>query len=236
MFKDLDTSQLSILAGLLKFERIPAKKVIFREGSVGDKFYSILKGEVKVAVDGIHLVQRGEGECFGEIALLDETPRTATISTRTDCVLLTLTRDAFDSFMKLAPQKLMEMKRIAAERNAATRQITAEANRTMSLKLRVNDGPWPVDVFDRFFLVKGNQLNEDIAQPGKDLVFAKLDSSNPPDIAPFSVKHAVLVHHYPADEDGSTAELTGEAYTAVWWNEDVKFSKPFPGVREVRVK
>jgi hypothetical protein len=98
-----------------------------------------------------------QGECFGEIALLDETPRTATISTRTDCVrgigrtalglamdrnpdtlphpswldllqvLLTLTRDAFDSFMALAPQKLMEMKRIAAERNAATRQITAEA-------------------------------------------------------------------------------------------------------------
>ena len=38
----------------------------------------------------------------------------------------------------------------------------------MSLKMRSNDGPWPVDVFDRFFLVKGNQLNEEIAQPGND--------------------------------------------------------------------
>ena len=61
-------------------------------------------------------------------------------------------------------------------------------------RLRARTRTYPTGV--RIY-VRVRVPGQDIAQPGKDLVFAKLDSSNPPDIAPFSVKHAVSTMFVP---------------------------------------
>jgi CRP-like cAMP-binding protein len=68
---------------------------VVRLGEPGDRFYVIDSGSVDVYVDGRVTTRLGPGEYFGEIALLRDTPRTATVHAREDGVLLTLSRDSF---------------------------------------------------------------------------------------------------------------------------------------------
>jgi MFS family permease len=95
IFAPLPASTLEQLADRLQEVRVPAGDVIVRQGESGDRFYLIEAGTVEVAVDGRPGNELGPGEGFGEIALLRDVPRTATVTARTDAVLYALERDAF---------------------------------------------------------------------------------------------------------------------------------------------
>ena len=83
----------------LAAELVPAKaaagNTIFRRGDEGDRFYVIEAGSVEVRVDSRAPVELGRGDFFGEIALLRDVPRTATVTARTDTSLYSLNWDAF---------------------------------------------------------------------------------------------------------------------------------------------
>lgn len=95
IFAPLQASTLEQLADRLQEVRVPAGDVIVRQGESGDRFYLIEAGTVEVAVDGRPAHELGPGDGFGEIALLRNVPRTATVTARTDAVLYALERDAF---------------------------------------------------------------------------------------------------------------------------------------------
>ncbi len=74
---------------------VAAGEAVFRQGEPGDRFYVIGEGTVGVAADGEERPSLGRGQYFGEIALLRDVPRTATVTARTDLDLLAVERDDF---------------------------------------------------------------------------------------------------------------------------------------------
>jgi hypothetical protein len=86
----LPVATLELLAGALTEVRLPAGAVVIREGESGDRFYVVDEGEVEI--EGKRF---GHGEGFGEIALLRDVPRTATVTAATDVKLWALERDEF---------------------------------------------------------------------------------------------------------------------------------------------
>ena len=86
----LPEATLERLAFSLQEMRLPAGSIVIREGEAGELFYVIGEGEVEVAGRTL-----GVGDSFGEIALLRDVPRTATVEATTDVVLHTLERDVF---------------------------------------------------------------------------------------------------------------------------------------------
>jgi MFS family permease len=95
IFAPLPSSTLEQLAHGLMEVRAPAGEQIIRQGDRGDRFYVIEDGTVEVSVDGRPPRALGPGESFGEIALLRDVPRTATVTARTDVVLYALDRGVF---------------------------------------------------------------------------------------------------------------------------------------------
>ena len=83
------------LARSLVAERFAAGSVVVREGEPGGSFYAIADGEIEASADGrtLNICRRGEG--VGEIALLRDVPRTATLTARTDALLYRLDKEAF---------------------------------------------------------------------------------------------------------------------------------------------
>jgi MFS family permease len=75
--------------------RVAAGQVVFEQGAPGDSFYVIADGDVDVSVDGSHVRRQARGESFGEIALLRDTPRTATITASGPTTLIAIDREPF---------------------------------------------------------------------------------------------------------------------------------------------
>jgi MFS family permease len=95
IFAPLPGAPLEHLAGrLIPLELEPGAEII-RQDEVGNLFYVIAEGEVEVSSDGVPVATLGQGDYFGEIALLRDVPRTATVTARTPVVLYALERPDF---------------------------------------------------------------------------------------------------------------------------------------------
>jgi CRP-like cAMP-binding protein len=95
MFSPLTRVTLESLAMQLATESVPGGTVVLREGDESDRFFIIGSGSVRVTQGGTLLRTETAGDYFGEIGLLRDVPRTATITAAEDTVLLTLSRDDF---------------------------------------------------------------------------------------------------------------------------------------------
>jgi MFS family permease len=95
MFAPLTPATVESLARKLTRFEVPAGSVIVREGQESDRFYIIESGEVAVSHDEVLIRSEGPGEFFGEIGLLRDVPRTATITAEVDTVLQVLDREDF---------------------------------------------------------------------------------------------------------------------------------------------
>jgi MFS family permease len=95
IFAPLSPPVLERLASRLTPVQAQGGEEIIREGDHGDRFYVVSSGEVDVLVDGRPPRREGEGSYFGEIALLRDVPRTATVRAATDVELYALDRDDF---------------------------------------------------------------------------------------------------------------------------------------------
>ncbi len=95
IFAPLPLATLERLSHNLAPLELPAGKDVIVQGEIGDRFFLIEDGQVEVFEDGVFRRNEGPGESFGEIALLHDVPRTATVRTTVDTHLLALDRDQF---------------------------------------------------------------------------------------------------------------------------------------------
>ena len=82
---------------------VPAGQVLMREGDIGREFYVLVRGSVGIERAGARIRTMKDGDFFGEIALLDEGPRSATATTEADSKLLVLGHREFHSLMDRFP-------------------------------------------------------------------------------------------------------------------------------------
>jgi MFS family permease len=94
MFEPLSLAAKEQIAADLVSVSVAAGKVVIREGDPGDCFYLVAGGELEVDAEGLHR-EVGPGDYFGEIALMQDVPRTATVRATVDSTLFTLEREAF---------------------------------------------------------------------------------------------------------------------------------------------
>jgi CRP-like cAMP-binding protein len=78
-------------------------QVVTRQGDMGDTLYVVVQGQVSVQVDGREVMQLSEGEHFGELALVDSDPRSATVVAKGFGHLLTIDRDALREYCMMEP-------------------------------------------------------------------------------------------------------------------------------------
>ena len=103
----------SAAAALVRVD-LPAGSAIVREGAVGDRFWVVDTGEVSVAQAGTEIGRLGPGEAFGELALIRDIPRTASVTAVTDVGLYALDRESFLLALTASPRAAAEASRIAA--------------------------------------------------------------------------------------------------------------------------
>jgi hypothetical protein len=126
LFRPLQPPSLEATARALEQLPAPAGHVLIREGEVGDSFYAIADGTVRVQTASGFTTTLGRGDGFGEIALLRGVPRTATVTAETDALLYRLSRDDFltavtgmaeahEAARALAHDRLAEQARVGLE-------------------------------------------------------------------------------------------------------------------------
>ena len=125
LFRGLKPGALTRIARVTHEESYQTGSPIFKYGDSGDKLCLILEGKVRIARD-LHglgeetLAVLSEGQTFGEMALLDESPRSADAWAHTTCRLLTVPKDGFDDLLfmdkELAYEVLWSMVRMLTSR------------------------------------------------------------------------------------------------------------------------
>ena len=114
-----DTATLAALEDKLEratVVRFDEGRVIMKEAHPGTTMYVVLEGRVTISIDNKIVEKLGPGGVFGEMALVDQSARTASAIARTDCALLSINRDALVKLVKSDPAIGMAMMRCVADR------------------------------------------------------------------------------------------------------------------------
>ncbi len=178
-FSPLSEHDIKKIKEVCQEERFEKGEIVFKEGSSGDNFFIILEGSIEIfknydTPDRDLLAVYGKGQLFGEIALIDDLPRSATVITREPTRLLSISRDNFNRIISEASTlSISIMKSISAkirDSNENFIKSLRERNRHLEeihkqLKQEIEDRKWAEDR-----LVWQARVNEAIAKLSKALI------------------------------------------------------------------
>ena len=118
LFAGLSKKHLRALAGLVTTVDLKAGRRLMREGEAGREFFVVVSGEAQILHGDEVIAVRGPGSFFGEIALLLDRPRIASVVADTDMTLEVIERRDFKSFLGDHPELYEPLLATAAERIA----------------------------------------------------------------------------------------------------------------------
>jgi CRP/FNR family transcriptional regulator, cyclic AMP receptor protein len=116
LFAGMREGDIQAFAELVRERTYPKGSVIVFEDDPGDALYLVAGGQVKVVLIGedgreVILSVLGEGSFFGEMALIDDQPRSATVIAMTDAAVLVLRREDFQSRLRASPEIAIRLRR-----------------------------------------------------------------------------------------------------------------------------
>ncbi len=121
LFDGLSAQQLVPVADILTQTSFEEDDVVFSQGADAHALYVIVDGLVRVEKDDELVAELGRNECFGEMAVLDQTVRSATIRAKTDVVLFRIGREDFQDLLDLYPALAKGVIKVLVQRVRATR-------------------------------------------------------------------------------------------------------------------
>lgn len=131
LFEGLAQEDLDHLASTLVERPFHGGQMIFDQGDLGTEMYIVAQGHVNIHLPGeasrrVSLKDITVGEYFGELALFDDKPRSASALATTDAVLLELSRDTLSSYLERRPRAAMAILRTMSERLRETNAMLSE--------------------------------------------------------------------------------------------------------------
>jgi CRP/FNR family cyclic AMP-dependent transcriptional regulator len=142
IFSDLDEKALVTLSQLFEENEYLQDDIIFDEGSIGTSMMIIAQGKVRVSQKADHRTEEAlkvlrTGELFGEMALLEDLPRSATVIAHTNVIIISINRESFINFLEIdCKNGLKIMLKLAKTLSARLREAD------MKLKTFVNLTQW----------------------------------------------------------------------------------------------
>jgi CRP-like cAMP-binding protein len=115
-FSSMSEEDLASVAQQTDEISVAAGRVLAREGDLGDEFFVIESGTAEVTRGGVPVTKLGAGDFFGEIALIREERRTATVTATSPMVLIVMTGSSFRSLDRSVPEVREIVSRALAER------------------------------------------------------------------------------------------------------------------------
>ena len=119
LFSRCSKPSLEDIAAIADEIDLPDGRVLMTEGERGREFFVLVQGEVDVTKGGEHVRTLSAGEFFGEIALISDEPRTATVTAKGPIRVLVITDRAFKALVERSPGIEAEVQEAAAERTGA---------------------------------------------------------------------------------------------------------------------
>jgi CRP-like cAMP-binding protein len=116
LFKDLPARQLESVCRSVRERVYEPGVVIVKQGDPGLGFFLITQGRVEVTHDNHHVRELGPGEFFGEMALMEERPRSATVTAKERTTCLQLVRWDFRALLKENPDLAVKMLEVVVQR------------------------------------------------------------------------------------------------------------------------
>ena len=116
LFEGLSKKEITDLARVTEDLEVPAGGVLCKEGETGQEFFVIVDGETDITSHGKRVAARGGGDFVGEIALLEDTTRTATVTAKTPLRVFVLTGQDFRRLVRENPGVEQKVMRALARR------------------------------------------------------------------------------------------------------------------------
>jgi CRP-like cAMP-binding protein len=134
LFECLSDEQLDHLIKQARLNIFGRGEPVIEEGSPGDSMFVLLRGEANVLVSKngstIQVATLNSGDCFGEMSLLTGEPRSATVRADRDCYVMEIGKPTMAEVLHSAPECLVQLSELLAQRKMETEGILKEATRT----------------------------------------------------------------------------------------------------------